>query len=408
MKYLQTLGTILAGTSWLIGPAWSVAQTWTQTAAPSNHWTSVACSADGSTLLAASTLGDGQSPGGDGRLYVSTNAGANWTPTTAPTQHWASAALSADGAKLLCGAQLWYYPEGGVWTSTNSGSDWVASAAPFTNGWPCLGCSADGRIVVAGAPAAGHYEARIFTSTNGGTFWSEDHTFDHASWISAAGCGNGSNWLLADQYGTICVSRDFGQTWSETSAPGIGWVSLATSTDGVKVTAAAENYGYATSIYLSTNSGASWTLSSTPLANWIGVASSAEGSRLVAIAESLPIYVSTDSGATWQPTPSPATSWQAVASSADRRRLVAAVRGGGIYTLQAIPAPVLSTSVSDAGLLLSWTVPSRNCALQQSRTLTPGEWKSLSVTPVLNYRDLQYQVSVPRPDGTMFYRLVSN
>jgi hypothetical protein len=64
---------------------------------------------------------------------------------------------------------------------------------------------------------------------------------------------------------------------------------------------------------------------------WQGVASSADGVRLVAVAENGPIVTSSDSGLTWVPRDTN-RNWRAVASSASGARLVAVVWGGQIYT----------------------------------------------------------------------------
>jgi hypothetical protein len=46
-------------------------------------------------------------------------------------------------------------------------------------------------------------------------------------------------------------------------------------------------------------------------------------------------------------------------------RVFAAANGGGIYTSQIIPAPVLKMTQSGDSLLLSWIVPSMEFGLQE-------------------------------------------
>jgi hypothetical protein len=79
--------------------------TWAPTLAPTNEWAAVACSADGTQLVAADS-GDG-----DGLIYASTNAGLSWTPTAAPVGFWTSIASSADGSRIAVTG----YP-GGIYT----------------------------------------------------------------------------------------------------------------------------------------------------------------------------------------------------------------------------------------------------------------------------------------------------
>jgi hypothetical protein len=64
---------------------------------------------------------------------------------------------------------------------------------------------------------------------------------------------------------------------------------------------------------------------------WRAVASSADGTKLVACAENGLIYTSTDSGATWTARES-ARKWISVASSADGTKLAACAYGDHIYT----------------------------------------------------------------------------
>lgn len=85
---------------------------WRPTSAPSNTWwTSVASSADGNKLYAAGWNLQSWSftepfEGNFGAIYFSTNGGLTWTRTGAPTNFcwWSSLACSADGTRLLAGA----------------------------------------------------------------------------------------------------------------------------------------------------------------------------------------------------------------------------------------------------------------------------------------------------------------
>src|SRR5258706_8592199 len=103
----------------------ALGQTWTQTGAPSNTWSSIACSADGAKLVAVVGSGRSYSPQ-LGPIYVSTNFGSTWTKTSAPTQDWATVASSADGTKLIAGGVL----PGAICTSTNGGTTWISNNIP--------------------------------------------------------------------------------------------------------------------------------------------------------------------------------------------------------------------------------------------------------------------------------------
>lgn len=120
-----------------------------------------------------------------------------------------------------------------------------------------------------------------------------------------------------------------------------------------------------------------------------------------------PIYISGDSGGTWMATDSPTNYWASVAASADGCKLVAAVNGGGIYSWQITPTPVLSSMALGGNLVLAWTMPSIKFVVQQAPDLAHANWTTVAAIPTLNYTTLQYQLTLPTPPGTMFYRLVS-
>lgn len=150
MKPIQILLLLLTLSS---GLDCAVAQTWTQTGAPTNYWVAVASSADGSRLVAAA--------GGqfyNGPIYTSTNTGANWISNTAPVAHWNSVASSADGIKLA--ATIY---GGGIYTSTNAGETWETNNVPNYN-WQAIASSADGVKL-----SAVYFNNRIFSQPMAGS-----------------------------------------------------------------------------------------------------------------------------------------------------------------------------------------------------------------------------------------------
>ena len=102
------------------------------------------------------------------------------------------------------------------------------------------------------------------------------------------------------------------------------WTSVASSSDGAKLVAAAGDLLNIDYVYTSVDSGATWTQTGTAQA-WTSVASSADGTKLVAASEGGGIYTSVDSGATWTQTGT-REGWTSVASSADGTKLVAVSR----------------------------------------------------------------------------------
>ena len=208
-----------------------------------------------------------------------------------------------------------------------------------------------------------------------------------------------------------------GASWTTNSLPSTNVTAFASSADGNKIIAC-EYYTtgsptYAPgNIYISTNSGLSWLKTLAPSNSWTGVASSADGSKLVAVANSaltlVPlhvggIYTSIDGGNSWVSNSAPITNWVSVTSSADGNKLVAAVSGGGIYTAYYPPSPQISALPSATNVTLFWITPSTNFVLQQSVDLTT--WSVVTNAPVLNFTNLQYQVSLTPSNSSAFFRL---
>ena len=120
------------------------------------------------------------------------------------------------------------------------------------------------------------------------------------------------------------------------------WWSVASSSDGTKLVAAAGNDAYGNGgIYTSTNSGFTWTQTSAPGSQSVYyVASSSDGSKLVEADYFSAVSFARQPipGLTWTPTSVPGNPWHYVASSSDGRKLVAVAFGGGILRQ---PIPVL-------------------------------------------------------------------
>jgi hypothetical protein len=89
-------------------------QTWVkQTASPNAYFNSIASSADGTKLVAASW---GYT--GSGAIYTSSDSGATWFEhTSLAHRSWGSAAITADGSTLVAAATQDWQGSGGIWTS---------------------------------------------------------------------------------------------------------------------------------------------------------------------------------------------------------------------------------------------------------------------------------------------------
>ena len=390
---------------------------------PNENWDSVASSADGSVLVAVANKNPVGFTGPGGPIIISTNSGATWAIATgAPTNGlWETVACSADGSEMIAaggGGGSFLFP---IYTSPDMGVTWVSNNAPVIN-WQSVASSADGTRLV----AAAELNALIFTSTNSGAVWTQATNAPKVRWFSVALSADGTK-LAAVATGStnIFTSPDFGTTWISNNVPvgspqGIqsAWSSIASSANGGKLIAAAGGNGASGFIFISTNSGAAWKLTATNIFfglsahPWIGVASSADGSKLAAVSDvaNSPfgvIITSTNSGATWTTNAVPYLTWNAVALSADGNKLMASVgypSAGPIYVSQTTPSPVLNLSASDNDTAISWLIPSLDFTLQQSPDLL--NWTDVTNPPVLNLTNLQNQVVLPPADGNSFFRLV--
>jgi photosystem II stability/assembly factor-like uncharacterized protein len=409
---LQILATVLAcGLFAAIRPA--SGQIWTQTSAPITNWQAVACSVDGSKIIGAVATYDSTHINGNkpGPIYLSTNSGITWTHSSAPDAMWQSVACSADGTKLVASVSL-----GPIYISTDSGITWLMTGAPSNNMfWASMVSSSDGSILAATASSGG-----IYSSTNSGTSW---FLSDAASsitnyWPSIATSANGCNLVAIGNVkvnesftGSIYASTNSGMTWTlQSNAPVATWLSVASSADGSKLIATTDRSDGR--IFTSTNFGANWKQTSVIVPQWKTVVSSADGTKLAAASLGFPLFGSTnevffsnDSGVIWSSIGAPPdanSDWDIVALSADGNKLFA-LANGGIYTWQSTPTPQLYSKRASNDLIFSWLVPSTNFVLQQSSNLCL--WVDVTSPPSLNFTNLQYQVTVSPSNQSAFFRL---
>ena len=397
----------------------ALAQDWVLTGAPQTNWNSVACSANGRILVAAGS--DFQYGGGRaGYISFSTNSGTNWTTPIVPSNFWTAVTVSADGTRMaaVSGSEWNPQPLPRIYISSDTGATWQQANVP-TNTWRSVACSADGSRLVAVA-----LNGDIYTSLDTGQNWLSTNL--PAAWADVACSANGTGLVAVSSgaiggyngSGRVYFSGDFGQSWFQPANENITWpewVSVAASADHQKLVAGGSvaftgHCCPCANVCTSSDGGTNVHPTTACVWYWDSVASSADGSRLAAgQAGGGPLFLSSDSGTNWIQSGSfPGPTF--VACSADGRKLVVAVYDGGIYTLEMPPAsPVLKIRRAGAApdLLISWPVPSSNFALQQSPTLAPGSWTDVNTPSSLDYSSLQYYVRISSPAGSLFYRLVS-
>jgi photosystem II stability/assembly factor-like uncharacterized protein len=123
--------------------------TWTLIGAPTSGegYTSVACSADGTTIAAV-----------DGDYGISTNSGVSWETSPAPYAP-SVIACSADGTRLITAGPYGLPPE--ICTSLNSGQTWTTNNVPGDE-WRGLAMSADGSVLIGAASPTGSSYGDLF------------------------------------------------------------------------------------------------------------------------------------------------------------------------------------------------------------------------------------------------------
>jgi len=390
----------------------STAQDWVQTSAPYQYWSSVACSANGTRVLASSKYTGGSFNAGG--LFMSTNSGRTWAPTTAPIQYWDRVASSADGVKLAAsGANTPVFPPPGlIYLSTNSGATWNVSSAP-PNVWVSLTCSADGSKLVGAVSSGG-----LYYSTNSGATWSPG-SVPIRYWQALASSADGKSLIASggpvENPGIreVYLSVDAGVTWNLADSAPTRIIGLAASADGIRWFGAGGTYG----IFVSSDSGKTWDLSSAPVEpwEWLAIGCTTDGSMISAVCIDPsngnygpgPIYNSSDFGKNWYRHGTVSGFFNWITTSSDGAKWYAAEGGfaaGYIYTLQTPPKLKIRSSGND--LLLSWPASATEYGLQQNSAIESASgWSPVMTSVVLN--GSEFQTLVPQGGAKNFYRLMS-
>ena len=229
---LSADGTKIAATSLggSIYTSTNLGVTWMSNGVPSLNLMAIVSSADGDKLVVAAgeKPAFGIFPITNGPIYVSTNSGAAWTVTGAPTNYWSCVASSADGTRLAAGTigvnSQGYLELGGlIYVSTDSGTTWMRTSAP-TNAWASIASSADGTKLAAASPIS------IYTSADSGASWFSNNV-PATAWQAITMSADGTKLAALDQNYHVYTSPNFGASWASNSVPQPGW-DMASSADG--------------------------------------------------------------------------------------------------------------------------------------------------------------------------------
>ena len=301
--------------------------TWTsRPSASSGSWEKVASSADGKHLAAI-----------NGSLITSDDYGVTWTQRQGAPGNCTSVASSSDGSRLIVATLS------GSYTSSDFGNSWTLRLSSSVSFNFSVASSADGSHLVCGwlENPGGSSRYVPYTSSDYGVTWTRQPGLSSRAQFKVASSDDGRNLLAISSYGTIEISHDFGGSWmvggvqfDQFSGYSCNWSSLAASSNGKVIIAAADNIvlqegepGVSSlgAVFLSTNYGARFDhVTRLPAGAWGSVASSADGNRLAVSENSGRIFTSTNRGATWLSTsPHPISGWVSVSFGTGARDLLA-------------------------------------------------------------------------------------
>jgi hypothetical protein len=190
--------------------------TWSLTSAPTNNWSALASSADGSKLFALVApywSNDNTTFLGGSSIYRSLDSGATWAQTSAPSDVWSSIATSADGTKLAAVASADAAGSNGlgpIYVSADSGTTWTRTSAP-SYAWSTVAISANGTKLVAAASSDATGEngtARIYISADSGTTWTRTSAPTNiVAWLGVASSADGATLVAAAQGLSVSINR---------------------------------------------------------------------------------------------------------------------------------------------------------------------------------------------------------
>lgn len=203
-----------------------VSGVWSPTANAYGNWTSVACSSNGSIVVA--TQGSNNIGGRTtyGNLFISTDEGAAWRiPDRAGVGVWSSSAVSLDGKVMIASQEIddTGYP-GQLWSSTDSGTTW-SSNGPHMK-WSSVGMNSNGTLMVAAASTA---SGLVYASSNFGGSWTATSQYGNRVGVSP----DGTTIVAGETDGDLFISFDGGSTWvNQIDSPNAPWTSLSLSSNG--------------------------------------------------------------------------------------------------------------------------------------------------------------------------------
>jgi photosystem II stability/assembly factor-like uncharacterized protein len=191
------------------------------------NWRCLASSSNGNVLYAGIyEAGTGKS----GFIWRSTDSGENWTkltPKSSTAGNWKDVACSSDGTKVVA-----VEFGGKLYVSTDSGANWsVPASVNYNTNWNAVSCNSDGSVMT--GVVSGSY---VYVSTDYGATWDYKTSSGARSWYDISIDGSGNVIIACVYNGRVYQSSNAGVSWVEIypygSAINRYWHTCAISTTG--------------------------------------------------------------------------------------------------------------------------------------------------------------------------------
>lgn len=162
---------------------------------------------------------------GNGFIFTTVPPWTNWVTSLAPSNNWSGLAMSADGSHCVATVN-----SGGIYTSTDFGTNWTLTPAPSSNAWVCVASSANGNQLVAGLSGTN----LMYESANAGISWNQLSATNLPSIVSLACSADGTHLIAGNLSSTVpYISVDSGLTWAPANIPQHdNWIAVGCSAAG--------------------------------------------------------------------------------------------------------------------------------------------------------------------------------
>jgi len=248
-------------------------------------------------------------------IYVSQNFGNSWTQITNSQGNWTSVAMAGDGKYQTAVANSYNntnYFRKGICRSSDYGKTWIPCEFSY-NCWLGINVSADGRIqtavsfIIDGTDDPDGRQGHVYNSYDYGNSWSRNTNLPPNYYTSAGISGDGRTQVVGQSDcnlapatpGPISISRDYGRTFTNSSAPAANWLNFSLSANGRYILGASYQQTDTNNtivpgtggMYYSSDNGVSWALTDAPLNTWTSVQLSDDGGVATATAWGAGIYI---------------------------------------------------------------------------------------------------------------------